>query len=462
MLTRLRLFLALTLLALMTAMPARAELPPANLPDLIPKLMPGVVSISFTKLESSQGMNTNSAAPLVPVHQGVGTGYIIDERGIIATNRHVTDGGQELFVTFSDQSRLPAELIYRSPDIDMALLKVKPTHKLQTVTFGDSDALVQGDQIIAIGNPLGLSGTVTTGIVSALDRDIHETPLDAFIQIDAAINPGNSGGPLFNTKGEVVGMNTALYSVPGSAASGSIGLNFSIPINQVKFILDSLHKYGRMRRGYLGAYMQDINPGLAEAWGLPRVAGAIVASVQPGSPAAEGGLQPGDILKKVDQTPIENLRAALRQVAVRPMEEASFLVLRGGKEVTLGVHLGEEKAESETVDMRMGAIPHMALTAQDLGITGASLTPELRKQFNLKPDAQGVVLTNVTQGLLGSYVGLATGNLIIRAGDRPITSLAELEAAAAATRAAGRTRIALLVDDGTGMAWVAVPLEIGD
>lgn len=447
---------ALTGLALA---PARAENPPFDLANLVPKLMPSVVSISFTSFEST---SIDSTLSLVPKHQGVGTGYIVDEGGIIVTNRHVTDGGSEIFVTLADDTRLRAELIYRSPDIDMALLRVKPGHKLPVVTFGDSDTMRQGDEVIAIGNPLGLSGTVTSGIISARDRDIHETPFDAFMQIDASINPGNSGGPLFNRKGEVIGMNTALYSVPGATASGSIGLNFSIPINDVKFILENLHEYGRIRRGSLGAFLQNITPTLADAWGLPVVAGAIVASIQPDSPAAQAGLQVGDIVQRIGEKPIANLRGATRAIAALPLVKAPFEVLRGGKLLTLPVQLTEERMESATIDMKMAPIPRMRLTPAELGISAAMLTPELRQQFGRKPDLQGVVLTKVDPNLLGAYVGLDVGNVIVQAGEKKVVNIQDLADAADAARANKRNYLAVLIDDGRAQAWVAIPIEIGN
>jgi len=387
---RLAPFLTATVfVALASFTPARAELPPGGLAELVPKLMPQVVNISFVSYANASG-NTS----LIPQHSGVGTGYIVNAGGIIVTNRHVTDGGSEIYASLSDGTRLRAELIYRSPDIDMAVLRVTPSKPLPTITFGDSDTMKQGDQVIAIGNPLGLSGTVTTGIISARDRDIHETELDSFMQIDASINPGNSGGPLFNTKGEVVGMNTALYSVPGSSASGSIGLNFSIPINDVKFVLENLMKYGRVRTGFINAYLQNITPDLADAWGLPVVAGAIVTTVQPDGPAALAKLMPGDLIKQIGPKPIENLRGATRIISALPGEaKVPFLVTRGGKDITLPVDIGETKMTKDAVDMTMRPMMRMKITAEELGIDGLILDTNLRKRFGLPETLNGVVLT---------------------------------------------------------------------
>jgi S1-C subfamily serine protease len=250
------------LLAVHTPLNA-AGLPPDDLPELISTLLPYVVNIAFNKIER------RSTGELIQSGKGLGSGYVVDAKGIIATNRHVTDDGTEYFVTFSNNLQLKATLIYRSPDIDLALLQVFPDAPLSPVKWGDSDRMRQGDRVIAIGNPLGLAGTVTAGIVSARDRNIKQTDLDAFIQVDAAINPGSSGGPLFNMRGETIGMATAFFSVPGADASGSIGLNFAIPGNDVQFVLNSLRAHGRVQRGYFGAEMQDVTGSLANAL-VPR------------------------------------------------------------------------------------------------------------------------------------------------------------------------------------------------
>ncbi len=465
-----RLLACAVLLALPLAA-AAAELPPTGLPELIPQLMPEVVNISIIKHQPAHGATvakvdaeaeTPMADPsLVPTGMAYGTGYIVDSRGIIVTNRHVTDGADTIFVSFSDNTRLRAELIYRSPDIDMSLLRVTPAKPLSPVTFGDSDKMVQGDQVIAIGNPLALGGTVTTGIISALDRDIHETPYDSFLQIDAAINPGNSGGPLFNRAGQVIGMNTALYNVAGSN-SGSIGLNFAIPSNDVKLVLDNLRQYGRIRRGYLGAGLQDVSPELAEAVGLPRDIGAIVASVDADGPAARAQLRPGDVIVKMADKPIDNLRGAIRFVAATPgSTNTPFEIMRDGASLTVPVSLAEAQMGAETVNMAMPPIPEMAITPQELGLNAATITDALRKQFDLKPDATGVVLTEVDQNGLGAYLGLEAGSQLLQVQDRKIDTVSDIMKTVDAARAAGRQRVAILVTDSHGTRWVAVPLGRG-
>ncbi len=437
---------------LFASVPARADLPPAGLQDLIPTLLPHVVNVSFFRVEK------DASGQLVPVSKGVGSGYVVDASGIIFTNRHVTDEGNEYFVVFADQLQLRAELIYRSPDIDLAVLRVYPSKPLIPVKWGDSDLLRQGDQVVAIGNPLGLAGTVTTGIVSARDRSIGETDLDAFIQVDAAINPGNSGGPLFNMKGEMVGMDTAFYSVPGAGPTGSIGLNFAMPANDVKFVLDSLRAHGRVQRGYLGATLNNITGNLATAWGLPFTEGAIVARVLPDTPAAAAKLQEGDILLKMADHPIRNARDANRFIAAFPVNQAFSLVLqRAGKQMTISATLIDASKETVTIDLKPPAV--QAITAKQLGIQAAAMTDTLRQKFSLRPDLTGIVLTAVDPNGLAAGLGFAVGDVVVRMQDTPIQTIDDMMKVAAQARAEKRGFVAVLKANNQGMLWTAVPVS---
>jgi serine protease Do len=441
-----RLFLAAAL-ALMLPLAAHAAGPAAAaeepLPDLVARLLPQVVNISFQHVEAKPGL-----AP-VPVKRGVGTGFVVDPRGIIATNRHVTDGGEEIYATLSDNTRLRATLIYRSPDIDLALLQVSPKEPLAAVTFGDSDAIRQGDSVLAIGNPLGLGGTVTSGIISALDRDIRETALDSFMQIDVAINPGNSGGPLFNRKGEVVGVNTAVYGLPGGGASGSIGLNFAIPANDVQFIMDNLRLYGRMRRGLIGAALQDVSPDLANSLGLPRAEGALIATIVPGGPADKAGLRVGDVLLSLVGKPIVNLRAAIRFITASPGRADTVVrIRRNDRDMEVNVVLGEATNPDEAVSMVMPAGAMQAVSEAALGVMTA------------KDGGPGLVLTSVSPDGLGAYLGLGQGTRVLRLQSGPIDTLQDIIRAAGVTYDKGRTHLAVLVTDDKGDRWVAMPLVI--
>ena len=444
----------LALLAVSCTPMTAVEQSPEALPELIPRLLPHVVNITFSNIkQQANGQLTQSG-------KGLGSGYVVDARGIIVTNRHVTDGGNEYFVTFSNGSQLKARLVYRSPDIDLALLQVFPDAPLLAVRWGNSDRLLQGDAVIAIGNPLGLAGTVTTGIVSARDRDIKETELDAFIQIDAAINPGNSGGPLFNLRGEAVGMNTALFSVPGADATGSIGLNFAIPGNDVQFVLNSLRAHRRVQRGYLGAKLQDVTGSLADALGLSRPDGAIVASLVPGGPAARAGVQVGDILLKLGEFPIHHLRDATRAIAASDVDDPQVLELsRGQQRQALRLRLTDASAETARVDMNMAMPTPQLISEAELGIDSDGLTNDLRQRFGLGADATGVVLTKVDPSGLAATLGFKIGDLILQAQNTPVRTEKDIVDAATRARMEKHNFMALLVIDSKGTHWATVPLS---
>ncbi len=456
-------FVRLTFALTLFAVPLHAETPAQGLAVLVPKLMPQVVNIAYVRHQSpADKMKAMQAdrKSVVPTGKGVGTGFIVDDNGIICTNRHVTDGGDEIYVSLSDNTRLRAELIYRSPDIDLALLRVHPARPLAAVTFGDSDKMVQGAPVVAIGNPLGLGGTVTSGIVSARDRDIHDTPYDSFMQIDAAINPGNSGGPLFNSDGEVIGMNTALITLEGADKSGSIGLNFAIPGNDVKLIFDLLRQFGQIRHGVLGAEVQDVTPGLADALGLDRVTGAIVATVAANGPAAAAGLRPGDIILRIGSYDVPSARRVNRFVTAQPgLRNAPLHIQRAGQQIDLSLDIGERAMEAKTVDMAMMMAPApMRISSSDLGITTASLTPALRQRYKIAPALQGLVLTHVDPKGFGAYLGFTQGAVLLRIQDTEIRSNDDIARAADLATEQGRHEVAVLVADAHGTRWLAAPL----
>jgi serine protease Do len=455
-LAKLRRFSAVVLTTALLAGCSPATVPHAPEPalaDLVEDLLPHVVNISYFNVKKGPD------GVLKRVGKGLGSGYVVDPSGIIVTNRHVTDGGNEFYVTFSTNLQLKATLIYRSPDIDMALLQVFPPRPLSAVKWGDSDRLRRGDPVIAIGNPLGLAGTVTTGIVSATDRNIRETEFDSFIQIDAAINPGNSGGPLFNAKGEAVGMNTALFAVPGADASGSIGLNFSIPGNDVQFVLNSLSAHGRVQRGYLGADMQDVTGSLGNALGIDPPDGAIVAGIVAGSPANRAGLQIGDIVQKLGNFPIHNLRNATRAITASDTGAVQTVeFLRNGKRQAVQVRLVDASTDTAKVAMKMEPMRAHAITAEELGIDGQAVTMDLRRKLSLDSDAPGVVLTSVNASGLGASLGFKVGDLILRVQDVSVHRVQDVIDAAVIARAEKRNFLAMLVVDNEGTHWVTVPL----
>lgn len=270
--------------------------------------------------------------------RGAGSGFVIDGEGYIATNQHVIDGAEGIVVTLQSGEQLEAVVIGADERTDLALIKVDASHELPALEFGDSDRARVGEWVLAIGNPFGLGGTATAGIISARGRDIQSGPYDDFLQIDAPINSGNSGGPVFNTDGEVIGVNTAIYSPNG----GSIGIGFAIPANQAADILDELREEGRIERGWLGVSIRNVDRELAESLGLDNARGAQIAGVEEGSPADRAGLVDGDVVVEFNGERVDSARTLGRLVGSRDAEErVSIEVWRDGETLELSVELGE-------------------------------------------------------------------------------------------------------------------------
>src|SRR3954447_12841275 len=268
----------------------------------------------------------------------LGSGFIVDTAGYIVTNNHVIEGADEISVTLTDNTTLKAKLVGKDERVDLALLKVDTDHPLKAVPFGDSDTARVGDWVLAIGNPFGLGGSVTAGIVSARGRDIRQGPYDDFIQTDAAINRGNSGGPLFNMDGQVIGINTAIYSPSG----GSVGIGFSVPANLAKSVVAQLKDFGHPRRGWLGVRIQQVTPDIAESLGLHEAQGAMVAGVNDGGPAEKSGIRNGDVILKFNNQDVKEMRTLPRIVAETDIGKSVPVVLwRDGKEVTVQAAVGE-------------------------------------------------------------------------------------------------------------------------
>ena len=356
----------------------RAGLP--NFADLAEKLLPAVVNISSSqtigakkaeggsdepkaapsspfdeffknfmdKQKQGGGGTDNIPAPIMPspTHKAtsLGSGFIIDaKQGLVVTNNHVIADADEITVILQDNTNIKAELLGRDEKMDLALLHIKTTHPLVDVKFGDSDKMRVGDWVIAIGNPFGLGGTVTSGIISARARDINAGPYDDFLQTDASINRGNSGGPMFNMSGEVIGINTAIFSPSG----GSVGIGFAIPSDLAQPVVEQLHKFGHTKRGWLGVRIQAMTDEIAESLGLDKRRGALVASTASDGPAARAGILPGDVVLSFDGKPVDEMRSLPRLVAEATVDKTVPLtVWRNGKEISLKVVVGElESAE---------------------------------------------------------------------------------------------------------------------
>jgi serine protease Do len=305
-----------------------------------------------------------------------GSGFIVDQSGLIVTNNHVVDGADKITVAFSDGHELEAKLVGQDPDTDLALIKVE-AEGLPVAKFGDSDRVRVGDPVIAVGNPFGLGGTVTAGIVSAKDRVIGAGRYDDFLQIDAPINRGNSGGPTFNLQGEVVGLNTAIHSPSG----GNVGIGFAIPSNLVAEVIDDLRDDGMVERGWLGVHMQTLDEDLAGSLGLENASGALVAQVTPDSPAAKAGLEQGDVIVEYAGQAIDQVRTLTRAVGdTDPDTEAKVVVWRDGAEKTLEVEIGQMPRQDEVVAAAEAA---EGADTPKLGVMLAELTPDAREQLDL-------------------------------------------------------------------------------
>lgn len=392
----------------------------------------------------------------------LGSGFVIDGKaGLIVTNNHVIDGAEEIVINFHDGSKLKVDKVLGTDSkADLALLKVTPTKPLVDVKFGSSDAIEVGDWVLAIGNPFGLGGSVSIGIISAKSRDINSGPYDDYLQTDAAINKGNSGGPLFNMKGEVIGVNTAIISPTG----GSIGIGFAVPSDTVAAIIDQLKVYGEVRRGWLGVKIQTVTEDIAETLGVPVNTGALISAVTPGSPAAKGGLESGDVILKFDGKDVTRMRGLPRIVAQTPIGKAVEVdVLRRGARTTVNVEVGlleDEEFPSAVNDKKddESTLPDVPETI--LGMKLAPLTGETRQKFGLDDKATGIVVEDIEGASAAAQKGIKQGDVLVEAAQDPLSSPADLVKSLDKVRQSGRRAVLLRVEDGKGdLRFVAVPLQ---
>ena len=339
----------------------------------------------------------------------LGSGFIIDPTGYVVTNSHVIGDAAKVEVTLQDNAKYSAKIIGRDPKTDLAVLKINADKPLPYVKFGDSSAAQVGDWVMAVGNPFGLGGTVTTGIISARGRDIHSGPFDDFLQIDAPINRGNSGGPTFNLEGEVIGINTAIYSPNG----GSVGIGFAVPSNVAKPIVAQLEEHGKVSRGWLGVQIQEVTPAIAASLGLHGEQGALVAVVTPGSPGAKGGIKQGDVILSFNGSEVSHLRDLPRLVAgTAPDAGATMKVWRNGQTVELQAKVGELTNE-KIASANGGEDEDQPAKAEAMGMHFAPLTAQLRRELHVAKDVHGVVVTRVDHGSAAQDVGLSEGDVLV-------------------------------------------------
>ncbi len=393
--------------------------------------------------------------------QSLGSGFVIDgTAGIIITNNHVIDGADEITANFNDGSKLKAELIGTDEKTDIAVLKVTPEKPLKDVSFGDSDAIRVGDWVMAIGNPFGLGGTVTVGIVSARNRDINSGPYDNFIQTDASINRGNSGGPLFDMDGNVVGINTAIISPSG----GSIGIGFAIPAKTATRIIAQLREFGETRRGWLGVRIQEVTDEIAESLGMDDASGALVAGVNEEGPAAAAEIEPGDVILEFDGRKVDTMRELPRMVAETQIGKAvDVLVLRKGEEVTLQVTLGRlEEATDEKEDEAKDE-PESADAPEQkevLGMILVELDDAVRKEFGIAEDVTGVVVKQVAPGSSAEEKRVQAGDVIKEVAQEPVASPEDVIEQVERLKEDGRRSALLLLSNQNGeLRFVPVRIE---
>ena len=395
----------------------------------------------------------------------LGSGFVIDAaKGYIVTNNHVIKDADEIKVVLHDDTTLDAKLIGTDEKTDIALLQVKTTKPLYAAKWGDSDTANVGSWVLAIGNPFGLGGTVTAGIVSARQRDINAGPYDDFIQTDASINRGNSGGPMFNMRGEVIGVNTAIFSPSG----GSIGIGFAVPSNIAKSVVAQLEKYGATRRGWLGVRIQDVTPEIADSLGLGQPRGALVSSVVPKSPAETAGLKAGDIITSVDGKDIPHSRNLPRLIAECEVGKSVAIgYWRDGKAATATVTLGQlETAEKEGLSgpVKRGKTdakpaPVGGTDIAPLGISVSPLSDALRDKYGIAKGQAGLAILSVAPDSASAEKGLMEGDVISEAGQKPVATVADLQAALKDVKDKGHGSVLLFVARKDDRRFVAIKLK---
>ncbi len=459
---------------------AQARAFPDSFADLADKLVPAVVNISTTQALPDRnndketpdgpefppgspfddfffnGRDGNSATPRPRVHS-LGSGFVVDRSGLVVTNNHVVAGAEEITVILPDDTTLKAQIVGRDTVTDLALLKVEPKQPLPELKWGDSNKARVGDWVLAIGNPFGLGGSVTAGIVSARARDIHAGPYDDFLQTDAPINRGNSGGPLVNLSGEVIGINTAIYSPTG----GSIGIGFAIPSSLAQSVIEQLQKTGKVERGWLGVRIQQVTDEIAENLGLDKTHGALVTDVDGNSPAAKAKLQSGDVILSFDGKPIDRTRQLPRLVAETPADKTVKVTLwRDGKETSADVKIGildTDKLASAPVPAETPA--KNTPTVEAAGMALAKITPEVRKDLELPEDAKGVVVLDVEEDGVAAKRGIQPGDIVVAVGHDIVAAPEQVGEKVEAARKAGRKSVLLRIERDGSSQFFALPLD---
>jgi serine protease Do len=404
----------------------------------------------FREFRGERGPNADPRfrdRPNRPRPMSQGSGFFISEDGYLVTNNHVVEGGSDFTVVMDDGTELNAKLIGTDQRTDLAVLKVEEAREFTYVAFADDSKVRVGDWVVAVGNPFGLGGTVTAGIVSARGRDIGAGPYDDFIQIDAAVNRGNSGGPAFNLNGEVVGINTAIFSPSG----GNVGIAFAIPASVAKDVVNGLIEDGSIERGWLGVQIQDVNDDIAESLGLDEAKGALVSEAQPESPALKAGVNSGDVIVAVDGKDVKSPRELARMIGnLDPGKEVELTLWRNGKAETVGVTLGEMPATQQVASAEQPNAPTGGDTLEGFGLT---VTPA--------EDGNGLVVTDVAPDGEAAMRGIQAGDVIVSINSKEVKASADVDEAVKAATDAGRKAVLLQVKRDDANRFVALPVERG-
>jgi serine protease Do len=450
-----------------------------QLADIIERVQPAVVNISTERNVTSgpavfsgpdprafQGtpfddllrrffeMNPNGG-PRVQKAQALGSGFIIDSSGYIVTNNHVIDGADDIKVTLTDGTEYEATVKGRDPATDLALLKVEAKQPLPYVMFGDSGHARVGEWVVAVGNPFGLGGTATAGIISARGRDIHSGPFDDYLQIDAPINMGNSGGPVFDMNGQVIGINTAIYSPSG----GSVGIGFAIPAAMAQPIVAQLRDGGEVQRGWLGVEIQELDADAADSLGLADAKGALVASVAPDSPAAKAGIKPGDVIRSFDGKPVDHIKDLTRLVAATGEDKVPLEVWRHGKLTKVSAKITRKDSDDAQLAFNPKAQADHDAGDGKLGLALAPVDAQARAQFQLEDTAKGAVIMGVRPDSPAADEGLRPGDVIEMVNQQEVTGPQQVVDAAKQAVDQNRKALLLLVRRGDDKRFVTLNLS---
>ncbi|MDD5586127.1 MAG: DegQ family serine endoprotease [Alphaproteobacteria bacterium] len=486
---KLNVLFVLGFIGMIAASPAAsmARSGPTGFADLAEKLLPAVVNISTTQtitagddLQDFQDLQIPPGSPFEEFFKdflekqgknpggkahkrkatSLGSGFIVDPTGYIVTNYHVIQDADEINVILQDDTNLAATVVGRDKKTNLALLKVTSKKPLPAISWGDSDKIRVGDWIIAIGNPYGLGGTVTAGIISARARDINSGPYDDYLQTDAPINRGNSGGPMFNMDGDVIGVNTAIFSPSG----GSIGIGFAVPASMAKGVIEQLKSSGHVRRGWLGVRIQTVTQEIADSLGMAKAHGALVSSVTPDGPAAKSHVEPGDVIVSFDGKEVTEMHRLPRLVAETPVDKTvPMTVIRKGKEVSLQVKVAELETHEEAQEQQAGdeesrPSPLSAEKVSELDIKVAPITEAARKRYDLDKGSTGVVVVDVSSDGMAADYGIQPGDIISEASQQDIKTPKDLMEAVKLAKKDSKP-VLLLVDRKGDLRFVAINLN---